>query len=41
MPLTIIKKNPITLLYTSPNILAETACDIEINQLAAPIGKQD
>lgn len=41
IPLTIIEKNPITLLHTPPNILAETACDIEINQLAAPIGKQD
>lgn len=41
MSLTFIEKNPTTLLYTPPDILAETACDIEINQLAAPIGKQD
>lgn len=41
IPLDVINKNPITLLQTSPMILAESACSIEINDLSAPIGKQD
>ena len=41
MPLNVINKNPITLLRTSHSILAEGACDIEIKDLSAPIGKQD
>ena len=41
MPLSVIRKNPTTLLRTSPAILAENACDIEIHDLLAPIGKQD
>ena len=41
MPLDVVNKNPITLLQTSPMILAESACSIEINDLSAPIGKQD
>ena len=41
MPLDVVNKNPITLLKTSPMILAESACSIEINDLSAPIGKQD
>lgn len=41
MSLDIIKKNPHTLLYTAPIILAEGACTIEIDKLSAPIGKQD
>jgi len=39
MSLDIIKKNPRTLLYTAPIILAEDACTIEIDKLSAPIGK--
>lgn len=39
MPLDVVNKNPITLLQTSPMILAESACSIEINDLSAPIGK--
>ena len=41
MPNNVINKNPITLLQAPSLMLAEDACRIEIEQLKAPIGKQD